>query len=196
MSDFTKWVATELDEDTHRELYNRATVLGQHPKKLMADYIKRGLEGDAEEDDASFSLRLYKQVQKTRARESVKSQLEQLAWKCVKASDEEEMDVLKGLCDEAGYTIDEIIDNVKDYRSMPVVNYDDGSGVAAAMIWLQDLLSKGQRAANTIFDLGEKQGFSRYVVKDAKRRLGVKSIRQPKYWVWTLEEVVVEGSPI
>lgn len=183
-----RWVYTELDEDTHRTLYRASTAKGQHPSDVIEQYIVQGLTQDAEADETSLDLRVFAAVQETRRRDRLLAQLKQVAWACVQGTeDEQTYDLLSALCEEAGVTVDTMIEEVRGYKEAPLTSYDDGRGLVSAMGWLQKMLREREYPTTVILNIGQQQGFSKNILNDAKRRIGAKSVKKGKNWAWKLE---------
>ena len=132
-----KWVFAEVDEDTHRLLCDHATVLGVHPKKLIADFIERGLSGEEDETD-STDLETYALDWRTRRSEQTRTKIYQIAQRVANSGNQEHYDELVNLCERVGTTIDEAMQGIAYFRHPLVTSYDDGRGVASAMIWLKE----------------------------------------------------------
>ena len=190
-SDRTKWIYAQVDEDTHRALCRRATETGFHPSELIDRYVTLGLMQDAEElrksgTEMSVDLRVFNALQDLRRGERIKVQLQQIAYQHLQKPSEETADLLNVLCEEAGLTVEEVISEARDATEVPLT-YDDGRGVASAMSWLKSYLTPEEElAVRAIEVVAEIQGFSKAVLKEAKRRLGVVSRRKAHNWVWVL----------
>jgi KaiC/GvpD/RAD55 family RecA-like ATPase len=63
-----------------------------------------------------------------------------------------------------------------------------GEKVQEAMDWLKGFLAKEAREATTCYSVGEKEGFSEYTLKSAKKRLGIVSLVKGYQgsWHWEL----------
>lgn len=190
-SERTKWIYAQVDEDTHRALCRRATETGFHPSELIERYVILGLTSEAEElkksgSEMSIDLRVFEAIQHLRRGERIKTQLQQIAFQHLQKPGEETADLLNILCDEAGLTVEEVLAEARDAIEVPLT-YDDGRGVASAMMWLKGYLTPEEEfAVRAIEVVAEIQGFSKAVLKEAKRRLGVVSRRKAHNWVWVL----------
>ena len=191
-SEKTKWVSASLDEDTYRALNRRATELGMHPSVLLECYLIRGITEDAKEgkgEKASIETRVFVRLSEIRGRGRTRAQLQQIAYDHIQDPTEEKADMLRSYCKEAGFTIEEILEEANDVAQIPLT-FDDGTGVISAMHWLRSTLRDHPDGlpSTGVMDAGAKHGFSQHVLNDAKRRLGVKSVRHSTYWAWILEE--------
>lgn len=189
-----KWVFAEIDEVTHRLLCDHATVLGVHPKRLIADFIGEGLAKKKDETE-SVDLRAYALDWETRRSEQTRTTVYQIAQRVASSGDQEHYDKLVKLCEQAGTTIDEAMKGVSYFKHPLVTSYDDGRGVASAMIWLSEKFKiQSEYPSNTIVEMAYNKGFSKNVLNAAKRRMGLISVRRPTYWAWKQDGREEEGT--
>jgi hypothetical protein len=160
---------------------------------LIERYVTLGLIKEAEElkktgSELSVDLRVFNALQNLRRNERIKVQLQQIAFQHLQSPSEETADLLNTLCEEANMTVEEVLAEARDATEVPLT-YDDGRGVASAMGWLKGYLTPEEEfAVRAVEVVAEMQGFSKAVLKEAKRRLGVISKRKAHNWVWVLPE--------
>lgn len=189
-----KWIFAEVSEDTHRSLYDRATELGLHPKKLIEQYVERGLTNDKDETDLE-SLKVYALDWVTRRSEQMKTKVYQIAQRVANSGNQEHYETLTELCEQIGTTVGEAMKGVSYFKHPLVTSYDDGHGVASAMIWLSEKFKvQSEYPSNTIVEMAYNKGFSKNVLNAAKRRMGLVSVRRPTYWAWKQNGREEEGT--
>ena len=186
----TQWVSTEVDEDTHRTLLFLATETGQHPTRLINQFICDGLVRAAKEaQDPSPITRTYQAIKDLQGRQRTKSQLEKLGWAALKDANETEFEKFVELCQVNDFEPDSILSEVKDRETAPIVIEDDGTGITSAMRWLEGQLEGGQeQTVNMIKIAASAMGFTLPTLNRAKQNLGVRSVRKSKHWTWVLDE--------
>lgn len=182
-----RWVSTEIDEDTHRALCQLATLRGQHPSKVIEQFIADGISLAAENEEfaASIDIQVYAGLFEVRRRARVRSQLVQIAFEHQQNPTEDTADMLKSLCELAGIPEEEIVRESEDATLVPIVQ-DNGTGVASATRWLRQVIeADNEYPVLFVMELAKEVGFSESTVKSAKQTLGIVSKRKSKGWVWT-----------
>lgn len=185
-----RWVSCELDEDTHRALCQLATTHGQHPSKLIEQFITDGISVAAEQEEftGNVDVQVFAGLYEVRRRARIRSQLVQIAFEHQQNPTEDTADMLRSLCELAGVSPEEITKESTEGSLVPIVQ-DNGAGVASAVRWLKQVVEVGNEyPVNFITDLARDVGFSTTTIKSAKQHLGIISVRKSKGWVWQMPE--------
>ena len=194
----TRWVSAEIPDDTYRSLVMTATELGVHPSKLIAQYINTSLQEEVKinGDHLPVEVHIWAVNEETRRKERMHSMLVGIAYRHTQDPTEESSDMLNTLCIMAGVEMQQVLDDAQDSRIVPLVQ-DGGTKLAEAMEWIGEELKLGNEiAAKSIFEQGEKLGYSHSLLKQAKSQLGIISKRKPKGWVWLWEKGSVIIKPV
>lgn len=191
-----RWISAKVDEQTHELLCKLATKRGMHPAKLVAQFVEDALVMGGLNEGAGFDLKLYATAQKANRSRVRQQQLETIAWEVAQNDDTEAFEQLEELCDEAGFDVNEIIASAKEYDTPPILVSRNGTGIDAAMRWLQQKFTERDSwPATEIKELGAKRGFNKSTLSSAKRQLGYASVRCSTHWEWQkLEEEEEEGT--
>lgn len=183
-----KWVYTRLTSIEHNALLKSATERGQSAVDLAADLIRDGLI-QAADNDNSIEMRIFKAHQKARARELLRLQLETIASNV--DGDDDEMETLETLCNDAQFTVEEIMDGAARLKGLGLSSLSN-SKVDKAKLFIANMLRNGKVPAREAMDAALEAGFGRSTVNEAKRELEVQSIREGEMRLWELP-VAVNG---
>ena len=199
MSDLkTRWVSAEIPDHTYRALVLASTELGVHPSKLIGQYINTGLKEEVgvNGDVLPVEVHIWAVNEETKRKERMHAMLVGIAYRHIQDPTEESSDMLNTLCIMAGVSIQGILDDAQDSRIVPLLQ-DGGTKLDEATEWIGQLLKLGHEiAAKSIFEQGEKLGYSQSLLKQAKGQLGIISKRKPKGWVWVWEQGSVMMKPV
>lgn len=178
-----KVVYIELSPESHRVLCDLATSLGIRIAEVGAQCIDSDLARRARLNPNSLEARLFAETQDARRREGVRSQLRRIAWGYLKDENEQGFDKLAALCDEAGVSIEETLSEAQQHKTPPMLY--GGGKLAEAVEFLHELgRAVGELPSTEIIDTGAGRGLSSFVLKQAKKEIGITSKRRPQNWVW------------
>lgn len=182
-----KVVYVELEPGTHRQLQDLASSLGIRISEAGGMCVERDLVRRAQLDPASLESRLFLGVQKAKRRQEIRMQLRRIAWQNLQEEDEEAMDNLALLCDEAGIPTSVVIDEARQHDVPPMVY--DNSKLAEAIEFLHEIGRAVRELPTTeVMSTGAERDLSSSILKEAKKSLGITSKRRPKNWVWIWPE--------
>ena len=181
-----RFASTMLPSEVHRELCRQATRVGIHPSELVGRYVAQGLEQDAEiAKKPDYETKIYRAVQRAQRGDRLRGQLKRIAWQYLRNRDEEEYDLLVSLCEEGGFEVEELLDQAGTYDQAPATLTGSGRGLEGAIAFLQKLGEEGDEyPVSAVLARGAEQGLPAHILGDAKRRLGITSVRGPKSWAW------------
>jgi len=182
-----KVVYVELEPGTHRQLQDLASSRGIRISEAGGMCVERDLALRAQLDPGSLEARLFLGVQKAKRRQEIRIQLRRIAWQNLQEGDEEAMDNLALLCDEAGVSTEAVIDEARQHNAPPMVY--DGGKLAEAIEFLHEIGQAARELPTTeVMGTGADRGLSSFVLKQAKKEIGIISKRRPKNWVWVWPE--------
>lgn len=181
------YLVVRIDASKHNLLGRRASELGLHLTKLAEEYVDRGLEQDAEESrgELSLDLRMFAAVRKSEQREMMRGRLRRLAWEYLQEDSEESHGVLVSFCEEAGVDTVEIVEETRKVGGAWLLASGGGERVSSATDWLIEMGRQNMEyPAETVFEAGSERGFSKFVLNQAKKKLGIMSKRVSRCWMW------------
>ena len=186
-----RYAAGALKVGDHIRLLRTATLKGVHPSMLVERYILEGMDRDIKEvgdkatdADKMFILDLAHQEHKV-----MMNQLRQFAYDATVFGNQEYFDCLEAGCELVGVDPDEIIQQVSNWKERPPSTRDSGAGVTSAMTWLSSVVSPGESVtSNDIFSMGKQLGFTKDVLRSAKKHLGLEARKLSREWHWQWPE--------
>jgi hypothetical protein len=182
-----KVVYIELEPGTHRQLQDLASSLGIRISEAGGMCVERDLTRRAQLDPGSLETRLFLGVQEAKRRQEIRVQLRRIAWQNLQEEDEEAMDALALLCDEAGVPAGVIIEEARRHDTPPMVY--DGSKLAEAVEFLHEIGRAVKELPTTeVMSTGADRNLSSSILKQAKKSLGITSERRPLHWAWVWPE--------
>lgn len=186
-SNSSKWIYVRLSPTEHIALMRRASSNGQHISEEAADYIRQGLIADARESD-DVEMRIFCESQKVRRRDALLAQLECIA--VGTGDDAEETEKFEQLCIDAGFDPQEVMASAQRTggRVPVMVSGAVGKKIDEAQVFIAAMLRGGPVSASTALASGIEAGFGETTMNQAKRRLGVKSVRCSNEFTWVLPE--------
>jgi len=183
-----KVVYVELEPGTHRQLQDLASLLGIRISEAGGMCVEQDLVRRARLDPGSLESRLFLGVQKAKRRQEIRMQLRRIAWQSLQEEDEEAMDNLASLCNEAGIPTSMVVDEARQHDTPPMVY--DNSKLAEAIEFLHELGHAVRELPTTeVYSTGAERDLSSSILKEAKKSLGIVSQRRPKNWVWVWPEI-------
>lgn len=177
-----RYVTTKLSDAAHNALLMRASELGIHITDLATRYVEAGLVDDNQGN--TLQVRLFKAAWAARQKDLIRAQLEHIAFTAMRDTDEEMMERLKQLCEEAQVPLDEVMYTASRFSEPPD---SSNTKMAEAMTFIASMLREGPIRATVAMDASQDRGFSRWMVDQAKRKLNVESFRESDGWWWKLE---------
>ena len=182
-----KVVYVELEPGTHRQLQDLASSLGIRISEAGGMCVEGDLARRVRLDPKTLDARLFLGVQEAKRRQEIRAQLRRIAWQNLQEEDEEAMDNLALLCDEAGVSTEVVINEARQHSTPPMV-YDSGK-LAEAIEFLHEIGQATRELPTTeVMDTGADRGLSSFILKQAKKEIGIISKRHPKNWVWVWPE--------
>lgn len=185
----TFWVAAEIEEAIHTALFEVATMVGKHPRKL----VEMGVElviayyvelFEKEGKPVPVIAKLETMLRQDRARQLRVNQIKIMAYNHVQNPTEDSADRLAEACELAGISIESLMEEINDKPQLIEV-YTDGGSLSTAEFFLLSHMKPGELyPAKEIIEGAKKQGIKEYVIKDAKRKQGIESVRMEKEWCW------------
>lgn len=74
----------------------------------------------------------------------------------------------------------------KDILMTGVAGTEEDNKLEQAIIFLENQLRSGDKAARLLYEIGVKEGLTEVTIDRAKKRLGIKSVRDRDRWFWNL----------
>lgn len=185
------WVWAQLDEDVHTALLEISTETGKHPKVLIEiaveDYI---LQWTASRKEKGLlipgKVELEAIVIEERRRQVLFNQIKQLAYHHSDTPTDESAERLARACELAGVSVELILEQVSN-KPIGVDMMTEGSTLNTAELYLINTMTPGEIYQSTeIITAGENRGIKKYLINEAKRKLGIRSRRESGSWVWIL----------
>ena len=175
---------TKIDEDIFDELHRQATRLAIHPSDLAASLILTGLQQYSDLPGLQWESKIFFATQAMRRQERLQNMLRQLAYNCIKFGNETDYDALQALCLESGTDVQDLLQQVRELNTPPVIHYNE-RGINAAMDWLNEHINVDQLYKQSdVIQLASTFGFSKSTIDAAKRKLGIKSEKINNSWYW------------
>ena len=177
-----RWGFLELDENVHRALMRYTFKTNQHPTDVIEKAIIKLLADSEEKDDPKIKLYLY--VIGSREKDCDFANLRNLAWRAMRDSSEEQMEIVKDMCEANEQDFETVFNSAKESELEPIA-YQDYNGTGAAKAWLAEYMQTGlEYRATDMVTLAQEHGFSKGIIESAKRKLAIKSIHKTDGWYW------------
>ena len=126
---------------------------------------------------------------KSRMNESADEMLMRIARNFLSTGDEDIYEELKKVCDDLGKSPENYIDALSINPVLANIGPISSTELGKCIHWLGTRLLPGQEVATTeIFEEGLSMGFKKYLVKDAKKKMGIVSVRGNGQWFWRYEQ--------
>lgn len=189
----THWVGTMIEEPLHTALMEIGTTMGKHPRLVIELALERFVvEWTAERELKGKSVpnrvKLEQMSLEESARQTQIALVKKLAYAHVEMPTDESQERLENACTLAGVSVESVLEMV---NSKPhIIAYaSEGTTLSTAEHFLLELMEPGALyAANDVFDMGNSRGVKDYLIKEAKRKLGIKSSRKANQWYWFIPE--------
>ena len=176
-----------MDVSLHRELTRNAARVGLHPSAMAVEYIRRGCVRDAEEErkgQPSFDARLFLVGEHAKKREAQQTELQRYAYQCLRDGDEEGLGYFRSLCEEGGFSADEILSDIQEWGAP---SREKTTKISIVEQFLRELLKPREFLSQSdVMAAGSSMGYSEYLLNKAKRNIGAMSTRKSSNWVWYL----------
>ncbi len=180
------WVATDLDPETHALVAEYASKRGMRISSAIAELITIALEM---KDEDTPRYRLWRAVQRARQQMQDFIALQQVAV-TLNTSSAEEQNEFATLCEQFGFDESEVLRSVEgiDVPKAP------SETVLRSVALLRDCLQRNGGEALAVAAERELRaaGLSQYAITQARRALGVVSVRGRHGFIWRLPEEVRE----
>lgn len=177
-----RYITAKLNEVAHNALLMRASEIGVHITELAARYIESGLVGDNQ--GTTWQMRLFKEVYAAKRRDSERAQLEHVAFTALRDGDDDALERLRGLCEDAKVEYEDVIEMASRLTESPG---SSNSKMDEAIAFIISVLRLGPAEAKTVKEAGDERGYSEWMMNTAKRRLNVESYQDGGRWWWKLE---------
>lgn len=185
------WVWAQIEEGLHTSLLEVSTMTGKHPRQIVEMGVELAVahfveiakkNGSAIPDRA----RLQSLLLEDRNKQLMVNQVKIMAYNHSLNPSEESADRLAEACDLAGVSLDALMDEIESKPEL-VEAVSKGGSLSSAEVFLIGHMKPGKMyAAREIIELAATRGFKEYVIKEAKRKQNVKSIRLESAWFWTI----------
>lgn len=179
------YVTIPLDDRTHAALAEYASRRGARVGIIAAALLEQVLSA---QDENSPEFRLWRKSWEAKKRMMQYTLLQEIALSLPNSSAEEHAEFSE-LCAALGFCESEIIDSVQriDQR---VAKSGDSRQILTAIRHLQRILDEngGEIPAYWAEKEMQQAGFSKAAVREARRALGVRSVRGPRQWLWRVED--------
>jgi len=181
---------TEIPADLYHALAALASEEGASISELSIRFLDEGVQRQNDHAFTSSSdTRIYQAYRALQRRLSTMSMLEALARDYQRAPTDEALDQLRQMCDDADFTLDEIM--AQALESKPVEASGD---VANAKTWLLAYADHRLEvpAAEALAD-GMALGFKKHHITFARNELGWQSVKRGKGHVWVVKDNVLSA---
>jgi len=185
-----------LDPFIFVSFLRRAAKLGIHPTDLASEWVVERLTQELVEEKYEGLLPADKMFiinARHEERVAMNAQLKRLAFTALNSPAEEDHELFMAACEAMNVSPHDISREVSNYREAP----GSGSGkltvVAKAMEWLAMLVPIGsEKSAQDILAAGDEAGYSKNILENAKRKLGMTSERRSNNWVWMWPDQAIQ----
>ncbi len=186
-----RYVGTAISDEDYHALVKMATARGQHPSALITEYIQTGIERDvdilSDEYNLPIELLVYRELQSVRAKNNTRNMLLQMAGVLLSNPDEDLADRLSGLCAQADVSFDGLMKEAQDTAMIITLPLSLDSSTAKAKSFLLELFkNRVEIKAGQVYDTALSKGYSKSIVRQAARELGIMPVRRSTYWVWVM----------
>lgn len=191
--DRTFWVWSQLDEALHTALLEVSTATGKHPRALIEiaieEYIVRWTsERSAKGLSVSPHVQFEVIMLEDRTRQIRLNQLKQLAFNHVEHPTDDSAEQLASACDLAGISVESILQQVSNKPHVVELMGENGSLNSVEMFLAMHIEPGNMYSASDVIAAGEKKGFKKYLINEAKRKLGIQSRKEGSAWLWFIPE--------
>lgn len=198
MSNKNKFVTVQISEETYITLVGLANEHGKRPGDFAEDAIEHGLESMLVD---GFLIRnkiieLWQFHQKVTKRLKAYKILVDAAAHLARMPEEVDFEELERLASEYGFSISQIIKDATTV-SPSLIDVNDDTQVSLAVSWLMAHIDAGQDyPVKEMRTLYEQDNLSEWSIKEARRILGIKSIKKNGGWYWVKEAYIVSTQEI
>lgn len=204
MAENLAYIGCFVEREAHRMLIRMATLRGKKPDVMAQELFMKGLEKEVEQmyamelDDCPPDFQLFATYTAVRGNEERRRQLVTIAITVQETSDTVMADRLQELCTGNGFQVDDIMAQAAALLAIAPdasVIFSEQDAVGQAAVFLAELFRKRNTNAVKQTDIeaeAARQGISMGAVKLAKSRLGMRSRRSGRSWVW---EIAVMTAP-
>ena len=190
-----KYIWCDVDDVEFTNFQRAAAKQGKHPVDLLYEWFIEKLQDHLEREqvesvtppDARTKMFLLGLQHSERVRN--RAQLKKFACTARDTKKDEDMQIFIEACEAMKVDPEDILDEVVGYDnySAPV----DSTTLASAIEWLASFIPPGEaRASTEIERAGKEMGYSKSILKKAKREIGLSSRRESTHWVWEWPENV------
>lgn len=187
----TFWVWAQIEESVHTTLLELSTATGKHPRTILEialeDYIVNWVAAHKSKGDSvPRDVELESIFLEDRKSQVYINHVKQLAYGHIDKPTDDSAERLARACELAGISVESIIEEVSSKPHMGDIIADGGT-LNMAEMYLLDVMQPGQPyQSREIISYGEAKGIKKYLITEAKRKLGIVSRRDSGSWVWIL----------
>lgn len=184
------WVWGQLEEEQHTALLELSTVTGKHPRQLVemaVELLITTLAAERKEKGlfVPASVRLEALAAEDRTTQLRINQVKTLAYNHVQNPTDETAERLAEACDLAGVSVEAILEQVSANGHIVEI-FSEGKTLTSVESFLVEFIKPGKHySASEVIAAGEARGFKHYLIKEAKRKLGITSKRDKAGWLWS-----------
>jgi len=179
------YIGGQIDAEDYRRFFRLAVSLGKQISDLVpvAILYYMGMAEYEDESKVPLEIRFHRKLVQIRRSADIENVLRDMALAYVAAPNEETSEMLSECAAEAGYTREEILEWISEDRLVPLGN--TATTLDKAVDFLSRMIEPGQEYPTIdIIEKGKAEGFTEGTINAAKRKLGIRSERRPKCWVW------------
>lgn len=191
------WMWAQVEEGAHTAALELSTVIGKHPSKILEMGLELIIAHYASELEAKGkpvppALKLEALAARDRKEQLQINQVKTMAYNHLQTPTDESADRLAEACDLAGISIEAIMEQVS--ANPHVADFvTNGKSLTSVEAFLVDYIKPGKMyQAKDVMAAGEERGFKVYLIKEAKRKLGIVSRNEKGGWVWFFPETEVQ----
>lgn len=195
MSNKPKFITVQISEELYITLVNLANEYGKRPADFAETAIEHGL--DAMLTDGFLiknkTVELWQFHARVTKRLKAYKILVDAATHLSRMPDEVDFEELERVANSYNFSINQII---KDATSVSptLIDVNDDTQVSFAVSWLlQHIEVQQDYSAKEMRILYEKEGLTEWAIKEARRILGIKSIKKAGKWYWVKEVYPVQS---
>lgn len=180
----------EVDDEVHEALLSQATRKGQDLKAyasgLFAQYFMEISSDEFFEGVGSPEFQVWQAVMRIQRSTETLDRLKLVAQAHMRLPTEESAELFNSLCEAVGISPSYIMDGIRDSMEIPLVKQANYKLQQAIMFLSRYMTPDQPYLANVVLRDAQSEGHKPYLVKQAKREMGIVSDNGvfPHNWAW------------
>ena len=182
-------IYAKIDETTYHMMLAIASERGQMVFETASELLVMLTEMELEKEEMGNhpDVRLRKLHQEVRRKKGRAQLVREMAFEHLDNPTEESLEQLEQAAEIAGMSVESVLEECEKVKPATLRFKTGNSTPNDVQEWLMSTIKPGEvYAATDVVEEGEKRGFKKYAIDEAKRAIGIDSARKGMKWYWSL----------